>query len=151
MSLPYANATSGVRARGEILSILRRFGAESVGFMDEFETGTLLLAFKWRGRSVQLHASAQGWASAFLKENPWTARRRYNRHDWEQRALEQGMKAVNSILRDWVKGQVTAIETGILTFEHVFFSHMLTSDGTPLIDHARKLLPAPNENSHDTA
>ena len=29
-------------------------------------------------------------------------------------ALDQGLIAVNSILRDWVKGQITAIETGIL-------------------------------------
>jgi len=30
--------------------------------------------------------------------------------DWEQSALAQGHVAVNSILRDWIKGQVTAIE-----------------------------------------
>ena len=29
------------------------------------------------------------------------------------------MIAVNSILRDWVRGQITAIETGITEFRHV--------------------------------
>jgi hypothetical protein len=34
--------------------------------------------------------------------------------------LRQGDVAVNSILRDWIKGQVTAVECGILSFEVVF-------------------------------
>ena len=143
MTLPYENASTGAKARDEILKILRRFGCESVGFMDEFDTHTLLLAFKSRGRVVQLRASAQGWANAYLRENPWTSRRRYNRVEWEGRALNQGMITVNSILRDWVKGQVTAIETGILTFESVFMPYMLAADGRPLLEHALKLLPAP--------
>jgi hypothetical protein len=33
--------------------------------------------------------------------------------------LRQGHVAVNSILRDWVKGQMTAVECGILSFEAV--------------------------------
>ena len=145
MSLPYASATSGDRARGEILKILRGFGCESVGFMDEFETHSLVLAFKYRGRAVQLRASAQGWANAYLRAEPWNHRRRQNRHDWEQKALAQGMIAVNSILRDWIKGQITAIDTGILTFEHVFMPHMLCHDGRPLVEHVQehKMLAPP--------
>ncbi|RMD61381.1 MAG: hypothetical protein D6826_10035 [Alphaproteobacteria bacterium] len=142
MALPYENARSGLNARQEIIRILRRFGCEKVGFMDEFETRSVILAFVWRGRHVQLRASAQGWANAWLAENPWTPRRRSTRKEWESAALEQGMVAVNSILRDWVKGQVTAIETGILTFEHVFMPFMVAADGRPLVEHARKLLPA---------
>lgn len=143
MTIPYAGARSGMAAREEIVKILQRFGCQSVGFMDEFETKSVLLAFTWRDVPVQLRASAQGWANAYLKENPWTHRRRSTRHDWEAAALQQGMVAVNSILRDWVKGQITAIETGILTFEHVFMPYMLAADGRPLIEHARKLLPGP--------
>jgi hypothetical protein len=40
---------------------------------------------------------------------------------------------------------VTAIETGILTFEHVFLPHMLTADGRPVLEHAKKLLIAQEE------
>lgn len=145
MKLPYATATSGHKARGEITEILRRMGCESVGFMDEFSTRSLLLAFTHRGRQIQLRASAQGWANAWLRENPWTSRRRCPKHEWEQRAIGQGMIAVNSILRDWVKGQVTAIETGILTFEHVFMPFVLMPDGRALIEHATKLIEAPEE------
>ena len=143
MTLPYASARSGMKAREEIQKILHQFGAESVGFMDEFNTNTVILAFSIRGQPVQLRASAQGWANAYLKENPWTNRRYATKHQWEQNALNQGMVAVNSILRDWVKGQITAIETGVLTFEHVFMPYMLAADGRPMIEHVQNLLPAP--------
>lgn len=141
MTLPYANASSGAKAREEITKILQRFGCESVGFMDEFSTRSVLLAFSHRGRNVQLRASAQGWANSYLREYPWTSRRHYSKAQWEEKALQQGMIAVNSILRDWVKGQITAIETGILTFDHVFVPHMLASDGRPAIEHILDKVP----------
>jgi hypothetical protein len=149
MSVPYAGATSGGKARTEIVSLLQRFGCSSVGFMDDFENHSVLLAFEHRGRQVQLRASAKGWAQMYLRENPWSDRRRGTKQEHEQAALRQGQKAVNSILRDWIKGQVTAIECGILSFEAVFMPHMLTSDGRPLIDRVKeqKLIPPPREDA----
>lgn len=138
MNIPYATATSGLKARGEITKYLKHFGCESVGFMDQFHTHTLVLAFTWNGRNIQLKASAQGWANAYLKENPWNSRRYLPEKEWETKWLDQGMIAVNSILRDWVKGQVTAIETGILTFEHVFMPYMLLPNGTTLLEHIQQ-------------
>jgi hypothetical protein len=54
---------------------------------------------------------------------------------------------MNSILRDWVKGQVTAIECGVLSFEAVFMPYMLTNDGRPLFERIAdmKLLTGPEE------
>jgi hypothetical protein len=43
--IPYASVTSGAKARDEVTSILRRFGCESVGFMDDFEKHEVLHAF----------------------------------------------------------------------------------------------------------
>lgn len=147
MSVPYASARSGDSAREEITKMLRRFGCESVGFMDDFEDLSVLLAFTHRGRNVQLRASAQGWAQMYLREHPWSRKRRSTRHDYEQDALRQGLVAVNSILRDWVKGQLTAVECGILSFEAVFLPHMLTHDGQTVVEKigALDLLPAPDE------
>ena len=48
-------------------------------------------------------------------------------------------------MRDWIKGSVTAIEAGILSFEAVFMPFMLTSDGWPLLERAVELLPRPEE------
>lgn len=147
MNLPYSNATSGAKARAEVVKILQRFGCESVGFMDEFTTKSILLAFVYRGRNVQLRASAQGWANAWLRENPWTTRRHYKKQEWEERAIKQGMIAVDSIIRDWVKGQMTAIDTGILSFEHVFMPYMLASDGRTLVEHMQERLPELTDQS----
>lgn len=136
--VPYAQATSGERARGEVVALLRRFGCESVGFMDDFADQSLMLAFHWRGRRVQLRASAKGWAAMYLRENPWHNRRRTGKEEWERRAVEQGMVAVNSVLRDWIKGQVTAIESGLLAFDHVFLPYMLTDNGQTVAERIGK-------------
>jgi hypothetical protein len=145
-TVPYENATSGAAARDEITKILRRFGCESVGFMDDFDDHSVLLAFKHRGRSCQLRASAKGWAQMYLKSHPHTYRMRHSKHEHEQRALRQGFVAVNSILRDWVKGQVTAVECGMLSFDAVFMPYMLTNDGRTVIERIQesKMLPAPS-------
>ena len=145
MSIPYASATTGRKAREEVTKILRRLGCESIGFMDDFQSHEVLLAFSHRDRRVQLRASARGWAELYLREQPWKAGRRGTRQNYEQKVLQQGHIAVNSVLRDWVKGQVTAIETGVLTLEAVFLPFMLTADGRPLIDRAVELLPKPED------
>lgn len=144
--VPYEFATSGAAARDEIVQLLRRFGCESVGFMDDFEGQTIFLAFKHRGKSVQLKASAKGWAAMYLKAHPYNKNHRMGRTQYEQKIVAQGLIAVNSILRDWVKGQITAVECGILSFEAVFMPYMLTSDGRPLIERIAampELLEAP--------
>jgi hypothetical protein len=145
MNTPYANATSNLRAREQIKDVLQRFGCEKIGFMDDYEKHEVLLAFTHRGRQVQLHASAKGWAQMYLKANPHTYRMRHSWQEYEKAALQQGQVAVNSILRDWVKGQVTAIESGILSFEAVFMPYMLTYDGRTMAERIAelKLLPAP--------
>jgi hypothetical protein len=127
------------------MKTLRQFGCESIGFMDDFEKHEVLLAFAYRGQSVQLRASAKGWAQMWVQANPWNNRMRHTQHEHGQAALRQGHVAVNSILRDWVKGQVTAIETGILSFAAVFMPFMVTNDGRTVSQRLEEtgLLPEP--------
>jgi hypothetical protein len=145
MAVPYATATSGAKAREEITKLLARFGCADVGFMDSFADHSVLLQFTHRGRPVQLRASARGWAAMYLREKPWTRRSRKKRDAYEAKALEQGTIAINSILRDWVKGQITAVECGMLSFEAVFMPHMIARDGRSVLEHMQsvKMLPAP--------
>lgn len=147
MTVPYEKATSGGAARDEIVKLLRKFGCESVGFMDDFQKHSLILAFTWRGHKIQLEASAKGWAEMFLRENPYTHRHRIDKAEYQRRAMDQGAIAVNSILRDWVKGQVTAVECGVLSFGAVFMPYMLTNDDRPLYQRTQEigLLQAPKE------
>jgi hypothetical protein len=143
--VPYANAKSGAAARDEVTALLRRFGCETIGFTDDFKSQAVWLEFRHRGRAVQLCASAKGWATMFLRAKPYTSRRRSGKAEYEAAALKQGLIAVNSILRDWVKGQITAIECGVLSFEAVFMPYLVTNDGRPFYERVAetKLLPAP--------
>jgi hypothetical protein len=143
--VPYASATSGNRARQQVIKILRRFGCEKAGFMDDYEKHEVVLHFEHRGRPVQLRASATGWAQMWLQENPLSRRARKSKYEHEQDALKQGHLAVSSILRDWIKGQVMAVECGILSFEGVFLPYMIAHDGRPLLEHVSDLLPKPDE------
>lgn len=144
MSVPYATASSA-RAREQIIKILRGFGCQSVGFMDDYEKHEVLLAFHHRGRAVQLRASAAGWAQLYLKENPYSSRRKMTEREYRNEALRQGQEAVNSILRDWIKGQITAVECGILSFEAVFMPHMLLPDGRSVLSYMNENNLLPNE------
>lgn len=146
MSLPYSGATSGQRAMEEIHKTLRRFGCTSFGSMTDEENGNLIVQFQFRGTPVSIKASINGYAAAWLKENalkiyvsPERKRKR------EEEAKRVASLAVYSILRDWIKGQVTAIETGILSFEGAFLGQILLPTGKTVLETAKdqKMLPAP--------
>lgn len=148
MAIPYENATTGNNAINEIQKMLRGFGCERFGTGEDFTTGELYIQFEHRGRRVHLKANARGYAAAWLREHPFGPRTKGSKADHEARALRIGGIAVYSILRDWVKGQVTAIEIGMLTFEAAFLSHILLTSGATVIEHvqAQKLLPAPDDS-----
>lgn len=152
--IPYASASSGGAAREETSRLLQRLGCTAVGFMDDFAEKRVQLVFQHRGRQMCLQASARGWAAMFLKAAPWTSRRRCTREEWEEKALTQGSIAVSSILRDWVKGQVMAIETGVMSFDQAFLPYMLTRSGKPvhelIAEDPSFLLPAPESSGGPT-
>lgn len=143
MSLPYENSTSGNNAINDIQKMLRSFGCQRFATGEDYETGELFIQFEHRGRQVQLKASAKGYAAASLREHPYGPRVRSTLPEHNAKALRIGGVAVYSILRDWVKSQVTAIEIGVLTFEAAFLSHILLPSGQTVIDHVQqqKLLP----------
>ncbi|MGI8425024.1 MAG: hypothetical protein ACR2M4_00160 [Actinomycetota bacterium] len=65
----------------------------------------------------------------------------------EQRAMLQAQTSVCSVLRDWAKAQITAIECGVMSFEAAFMPHMLLPSGERVIDRVRadNLLPPAEE------
>jgi hypothetical protein len=143
MPLPYENSTSGERALGEIQKLLRSFGCNKFGSMIDDEAKEILVQFEYRGRQCNVRASIRGYAAAWLKAHPFSSRSRGTRTDYERKAMDIASTAVYSILRDWIKGQVTAIETGILTFEGAFLGQILLGNGRTVLEHAAetKLLP----------
>ena len=146
MTLPYSTATSGDKALGEIKKILQRFGCGKFGVMTDWDTGILIVQFEWNGARISFPANFNGYASAYLKEKPYNSRMHCTRTQYEAKALEIGSMAVYSILRDWIKAQVTAVETGLVSFEEVFMAHVLLPNGQRLIEHAKanNLMPLPS-------
>ena len=143
-SLPYEHSTAGTNAFREIEKILNAFGCQNFGTMQDNEAGDVLVAFKYRDRQVQMRASWKGYANAWLKSNPWSSSRtRVGRVEYERRAVEQAKISVCSILRDRIKGAVTAVECGIASFEEVFLANILLPSGETMIQNIEKhkLLP----------
>lgn len=147
MSLPYQNASTGQNAIRDIQKILRGFGCQKFGTGENYETSELFVQFEHQGRHVMMKASAKGYAAAWLKEHPYTNRKRCTRAEHEAKALEIGSVAVYSVLRDWIKGQVTAIEIGMLSFDSAFLSHIMLPNGQRVIEHfeSQKLLEPPKD------
>lgn len=138
MSLPYQSATSGRRALDEIQKILGGFGCTKFGHMTDAEHGEVMVQFVYRTRHVQVKASTRGYAAAVLKREPWTRRRAVSKIEYERRVLAQAEIAVYSMLRDWLKGQITAVETGMLTFEGAFLGQILLPTGKTVLEHVQQ-------------
>lgn len=147
MTLPYENSTSGERALGEIQKLLRGFGCSRFGSMIDDEAQEILVQFEYRGRQASVRASIRGYAAAWLRAHPYTHRTRSSKVEHERKAMQIASTAVYSILRDWIKGQITAIETGILTFEGAFLAQMMLASGQTVLERIQSdnLLPAPKE------
>jgi hypothetical protein len=145
MALPYENTTSGEKAVADMQKILQKFGCDSFGQMMNWGSGELLIQFEYRGRPVSMKASVNGYALAWLKEHPYNARSRGTKADYEKKAKQVASIAVYSILRDWIKGQVTAIETGVLSFEGAFLGQLVLPSGKTVMEQivSQKLLPPP--------
>lgn len=135
MNLPYENAQSGKRAIEEIQKILRGFGASAVGVMENYIVGEVIVQFEHQHQRISVRANAKGYAARWLKAHPYTYRTHGTRQDHERKALEIGNIAIYSILRDWIKGQVTAIECGILDFEGAFLGQIMLNDGRTVREH----------------
>jgi len=137
-TLPYSSASAGPNAYGEIERLLRSFGCRNFGVMNDWADGSVMVQFEHRGRMVSVQASWKGYAALYAKRHPRAK---------PEAARKAGERAIPSILRDWIKGQITAIEVGLMPFEAAFMPHMLLSDGSRLIDKAVKLLPSPTEKT----
>jgi hypothetical protein len=144
MTLPYENTTSGEKALGEIQKMLRGFGCNKFGNMMDDAEGILMVQFEYRSRQVSVKASVKGYAAAWLIEHPYTSRTRTTLAQHNKKSLDIASTAVYSILRDWIKGQIMAIETGMLSFEGAFLGQILLGTGLSVLEHVeqKNILPA---------
>jgi hypothetical protein len=147
-ALPYQHASAGKRAILEMSKALEAIGASGFGCYEQFDSAEVIAQFQWRGRSVMLRASARGYAALWQRRNPFSSRMRITKAEYERRALEKGKTAIYSALRDWLRGQVIAIESGMLTFESAFLGQIMLPSGESVLerierDNVLMSLPAP--------
>jgi hypothetical protein len=147
MALPYESSTSGERALGEINKILRGLGCNKIGSMVDDGEGTVLVQFEYRGRQCSVKASMRGYASAYLKQFEGKRSTAEQTASRKKKAIDIASVAVYSILRDWIKGQIMAIETGILSFDQAFMGQILLPSGKTVYEYMmkEKALPALEE------
>ncbi len=138
MTIPYENVRPETNAVLAIQKILQAFGCQAFGSMVDNDKQVVSVMFKWRDRQVHLEASWGGYAQLLVAKSGWK----------RDEALKHAKHVVYSILRDWVKGQTTAVECGLIDFETAFLPHMLLKDGRRVIDAAQAagILPAPDKN-----
>lgn len=155
MPLPYENATSGKAAVDDMRKLLHGFGAASFGVMEDFAAGEVIVQFTWRERRVTVKASAKGYAAAWLRHRPHSPRMRSTRVEHERKALAQAQVSVYSILRDWLKGQLTAVEVEMLSFEGAFLGQILLASGETVLERVTAsnllALPAPSSEAGPSA
>ena len=139
MSLPYEKATAGDQALVALQRSLAAFGCQSFGTMIDDEHQEVIVAFRWRNRDVQLRASWKGYAAAWSKHHPYQRQYTRSKADYDAKALKQARTSVCSALRDWAKGQIVAVECGIMSFEAAFMPHMLLPSGERVVDRVEKM------------
>ena len=132
--VPYAQASSGGRARGEVITLLRQFGCESVGFMDGFTDQSLMLAFQWRGASSCEPRRRVGQPCTSARIRGTTAGAPGKRIGSSARSSRGWWPSTASC----GKGQVTAIESGLLAFDQVFLPYMVTDTGETVAERISK-------------
>jgi hypothetical protein len=134
MPLPYEKATTGKQAVSEMQKLLRGFGAGSFGVMENFSAGEVIVQFEHRGRHIVVKASIRGYAAAWMRAHPWSYRMKCSKAVYEKRAMTQAGISVYSILRDWIKGQVTAVEVGMLSVEGAFLGQIMLPSGETVLE-----------------
>jgi hypothetical protein len=105
--------------------------------MLDVEAGEILVQFTYRDRNVSVKASIKGYAAKWLQKHPYGPRIRVSKVQHERKALDIATMASYSLLRDWIKGQITAIECGILSFEAAFLGQILLPSGETILERAQ--------------
>ncbi|MDZ7824435.1 MAG: hypothetical protein U5K75_10650 [Ahrensia sp.] len=96
------------------------------------------ITFTHKSATITIEASWKAYAALWLKQNPYSNRKRIPESEHREKANQIGKMAAPSILRDWVKSQVLMIELGAMKFDEVFMPHIMLPDGRRLIEHVRE-------------
>jgi hypothetical protein len=117
---PYFNSIGSRAARDDIIRRLSAVGCTEIAIEDDLDAHVVVVRFVREGRKRVLRGSAAGWAAAHLVNYPHVSRNKLSSAEYHERLLTQGHIAASGILRDLIRCQLAAVQTGILTFEEIW-------------------------------
>lgn len=113
---------SAANTHGAIRELMQKYGAQSLGFMENFKDNRLLIQFRYKDLPVQIEIT---WEKYYK-----LLRDRYSGPDEVLRGKAQ--RAVLRAVFYWLKANFEFMELGILEFEDIFMSHFMRPDGVTL-------------------
>lgn len=134
--MKYASETlvSSEKSQAEIKTTLQKYGATKYAYYeDEDKAG---IRCEMQGRQLQFIVTLPNrTADEFIYAGEGTRRKVRDvqaQHKFWEQACRQKWRALALI----IKAKMVAVESGIVTFEQEFLSHILLNDGRTVADHA---------------
>lgn len=142
MSLPYSDSEANpLQAQARIRKMLLKFGVSRLRFDEDIEKGEIKVEFIYKEFPVSLPVNIHRLAERYLEDDPWTPRRRSSRSEWATKKKEVAQNAAFSLLEDFLKGLLMAVELGVFSFEEIFLSYFRDAQGRRLGEVIVKQLP----------
>ena len=142
MSLPYANSKANpMQAQARIQGTLQKFGVSRIAFEQDFVARTLTVRLQYKEYPVCIPVEYGRLAELYIKEDPYTTRKRMTRGEWEAAKREVAYRAAFSLLEDYLKSMSTIVEMGVFSFEEIFVSYFVGPGGKRLGTFFKARLP----------
>lgn len=119
------------RSREEIRKMLIAWDAESIAWEDEIRSGRSILRFRWTWKGVGVAARFEVRTDSLeeiAKSRPRNART--PPVEWASKVRAQQERALHRLLALKLKGDLNAVQAGMLTAFQVFLPFLETADGT---------------------
>ena len=118
------------RTRGEIVDLLRQWGCTQIGWSDDYEARTALLRFAWphEGTTYSARMSIQTPSDEEIRAEF----RRFASPTQIDNRMRQRERALHRLLLLKIKGDLHAVQAGLLTAVEAFLPMLETSDGRTL-------------------
>ena len=117
------------RSKVEIGELFRRYGADDIASGENLRTGDSWVAFSLRRRGFKIVLTMPDRADFATTPTGRTRDRATQTAQWEQ-ACRQRWRAM--VL--WVKANLEAVDSGIITLEQAFLASMMLPDGSRVED-----------------
>ncbi len=142
MALPYSHSKADpVGAQVRIRKMLMKFGVDRIIFDEDFNKAEICVKFKYKDYPVSMPINYGSLSRLYIKEDPWTARRRCSQSEWEHDKRTIAYNASFSLLDDFLKGLIIIVEMGVFSFEEIFVSYFTDKQGHRLGEILTKKLP----------